>query len=112
MQKVIIISPFLYVLCITNYAYIQPYESYTHTYWLALLYNFLICTYLCKYVCLSILPFATSVNLDEEDLFMVCDLLTGGDLRYHLQNRVSAIIYKTHTHLYSHKPLRDIFILK
>ncbi|KAH8369428.1 hypothetical protein KR009_010692, partial [Drosophila setifemur] len=26
---------------------------------------------------------------DEEDLFMVCDLLTGGDLRYHLQNRVS-----------------------
>uniref|UniRef100_A0A1A9ZY29 Protein kinase domain-containing protein n=1 Tax=Glossina pallidipes TaxID=7398 RepID=A0A1A9ZY29_GLOPL len=25
---------------------------------------------------------------DEEDLFMVCDLLTGGDLRYHLQNRV------------------------
>lgn len=29
-------------------------------------------------------PFA-----DEEDLFMVCDLLTGGDLRYHLQNRVS-----------------------
>jgi len=27
---------------------------------------------------------------DEEDLFMVCDLLTGGDLRYHLQNRVSS----------------------
>ncbi|XP_055380873.1 serine/threonine-protein kinase 32A isoform X2 [Condylostylus longicornis] len=25
---------------------------------------------------------------DEEDLFMVCDLLTGGDLRYHLQQRV------------------------
>ncbi|XP_053946540.1 serine/threonine-protein kinase 32A [Anastrepha ludens] len=25
---------------------------------------------------------------DEEDLFMVCDLLTGGDLRYHLQNRL------------------------
>lgn len=25
---------------------------------------------------------------DEEDLFMVCDLLTGGDLRYHLQQRI------------------------
>ncbi|KAH8313556.1 hypothetical protein KR067_007917, partial [Drosophila pandora] len=29
---------------------------------------------------------------DEEDLFMVCDLLTGGDLRYHLQNRVSSTV--------------------
>lgn len=35
------------------------------------------------FICL-LSPFA-----DEEDLFMVCDLLTGGDLRYHLQNRVS-----------------------
>ncbi|KFB48833.1 hypothetical protein ZHAS_00017053 [Anopheles sinensis] len=26
---------------------------------------------------------------DEEDLFMVCDLLAGGDLRYHLQHQVS-----------------------
>lgn len=26
---------------------------------------------------------------DEEDLFMVCDLLAGGDLRYHLQQQVS-----------------------
>uniref|UniRef100_A0A182QTH8 Protein kinase domain-containing protein n=1 Tax=Anopheles farauti TaxID=69004 RepID=A0A182QTH8_9DIPT len=25
---------------------------------------------------------------DEEDLFMVCDLLAGGDLRYHLQHQV------------------------
>uniref|UniRef100_A0A336MKG1 CSON001944 protein n=1 Tax=Culicoides sonorensis TaxID=179676 RepID=A0A336MKG1_CULSO len=25
---------------------------------------------------------------DEEDLFMVCDLLAGGDLRYHLQQKV------------------------
>uniref|UniRef100_A0A1B0DHW9 Protein kinase domain-containing protein n=1 Tax=Phlebotomus papatasi TaxID=29031 RepID=A0A1B0DHW9_PHLPP len=24
---------------------------------------------------------------DEEDLFMVCDLLAGGDLRYHLQQQ-------------------------
>lgn len=30
---------------------------------------------------------------DEEDLFMVCDLLTGGDLRYHLQNRVSVFFF-------------------
>uniref|UniRef100_A0A1B0B7G1 Protein kinase domain-containing protein n=1 Tax=Glossina palpalis gambiensis TaxID=67801 RepID=A0A1B0B7G1_9MUSC len=37
--------------------------------------NFL---YACKILCYT----------DEEDLFMVCDLLTGGDLRYHLQNRV------------------------
>lgn len=27
-------------------------------------------------------------QLDEEDLFMVCDLLAGGDLRYHLQQKV------------------------
>uniref|UniRef100_A0A8W7PWW5 Protein kinase domain-containing protein n=1 Tax=Anopheles coluzzii TaxID=1518534 RepID=A0A8W7PWW5_ANOCL len=25
---------------------------------------------------------------DEEDLFMVCDLLAGGDLRYHLQHQI------------------------
>ncbi|KAL9692587.1 hypothetical protein quinque_015871 [Culex quinquefasciatus] len=25
---------------------------------------------------------------DEEDLFMVCDLLAGGDLRYHLNHQV------------------------
>lgn len=29
------------------------------------------------------------VATDEEDLFMVCDLLAGGDLRYHLQQQVS-----------------------
>lgn len=28
------------------------------------------------------------VEADEEDLFMVCDLLAGGDLRYHLQQQV------------------------
>lgn len=28
---------------------------------------------------------------DEEDLFMVCDLLAGGDLRYHLQQQVKSI---------------------
>ena len=39
---------------------------------------------------LSILTFhvALSFVLDEEDLFMVCDLLAGGDLRYHLQQQV------------------------
>lgn len=52
---------------------------------------------ICKYVYLSLLPFATAVKTDEEDLFMVCDLLTGGDLRYHLQNRVSANIYNACT---------------
>lgn len=29
-----------------------------------------------------------TVNLDEEDLFMVTDLLLGGDLRYHIQQEV------------------------
>lgn len=28
------------------------------------------------------------MRADEEDLFMVCDLLAGGDLRYHLQQQV------------------------
>jgi hypothetical protein len=27
--------------------------------------------------------------IDEEDLFMVCDLLAGGDLRYHLTQKVN-----------------------
>lgn len=31
-------------------------------------------------------------NIDEEDLFMVCDLLTGGDLRYHLLQQVCTIV--------------------
>lgn len=30
----------------------------------------------------------TTAHTDEEDLFMVSDLLTGGDLRYHLQQEV------------------------
>ncbi|GAB0094163.1 serine/threonine-protein kinase 32A [Sergentomyia squamirostris] len=42
---------------------------------------------------LSTLEHPFLVNLwfsfqDEEDLFMVCDLLAGGDLRYHLQQQV------------------------
>lgn len=31
---------------------------------------------------------ATTGTADEEDLFMVSDLLAGGDLRYHLQKEV------------------------
>lgn len=30
-----------------------------------------------------------SLHLDEEDLFMVTDLLLGGDLRYHIQQEVN-----------------------
>lgn len=39
---------------------------------------------------------------DEEDLFMVCDLLTGGDLRYHLQQQVNWTI---HFSLFTFRPL-------
>lgn len=31
---------------------------------------------------------SNALYTDEEDLFMICDLLTGGDLRYHLLQQV------------------------
>lgn len=34
---------------------------------------------------------------DEEDLFMVCDLLSGGDLRYHLLQQVFVILLTLQT---------------
>jgi hypothetical protein len=37
-----------------------------------------------------IIPLPGHLITDEEDLFMVCDLLAGGDLRYHLTQKVSS----------------------
>lgn len=44
-------------------------------------------------------------QLDEEDLFMVCDLLAGGDLRYHLQQKVCTIFYRYRSEVCPLSPL-------
>ena len=41
----------------------------------------------CQSSLLSVFPYRYSFQ-DEEDMFMVVDLLLGGDLRYHLQQNV------------------------